>query len=111
MKLQILMEKQISTNLTWNCEISDVEKTTKRKSMISLLSQFKNYQNRFRNHGEILENVSLKRIKKLLKDIWQFLYFFCPANIKVNSNFTYEKTTNLLELRSHTISRLLEILI
>ena len=105
------MENQISTNLTWDCEKSDVEMSTKRKIMISSLSQFKNYQNRFRNNGEIVENVSPKRLKKLLKDILQFLYFFCPANIKVNSNFTYEKTTNLLELRSHTISRLLEILI
>ena len=36
-----------------------VEKTTKRRSMVFSLSQSKNYQNRLRNHGEILENVSL----------------------------------------------------
>ena len=67
------LKNQISTNLTWNCQKSDVEKIKKQKSIISSLSQFKNYQNRFRNHGENLENVSIPFWKKLPVQIFDFL--------------------------------------
>ena len=66
------LKNQISTNLTWNCQKSDVEKIKKQKSIISSLSQFKNYQNRSRNHGEILENVSIPFWKKLPEQIFDF---------------------------------------